>query len=307
MARKKESNKIVIAKSPNRRPYGAKLCFLVEDHIDFSLHAETSLIIASDIIIKIKPSKNETNPGFHKWELFVDAFSTAGEAEGFGLKVAFGLLWSAVKHGYAARLIYSTPLPCIVYDRTPKPGSTGLYASTTATLNFTYKVEGLTVPLDEILSITHPLNPNLLVAIELFTSAKLETTERSKFVSLVSAIEPLAKQFKYEDEALTGLIKEFKLQAKNSQISPKIKDSIIGRLDQLKIESVSQAIRRLIKDRLPEDQESLDIIEEAYSLRSKILHEGATDADLSLKSHEVETVLKKLISEYVADLKSPAT
>jgi hypothetical protein len=42
-----------------------------------------------------------------------------------------------------------------------------------------------------------------------------------------------------------------------------VKDSLIGRIDQLKTESVSKAIRRVIKEKLPDDQSSLQIIEEA--------------------------------------------
>ncbi len=58
----------------------------------------------------------------------------------------------------------------------------------------------------------------------------------------------------------------------------------------------------MIKEKLPDDKESLEIIEEAYGLRSKILHEGATDADLQKKGNEVERVIKSIIEKHVDEL-----
>jgi hypothetical protein len=49
----------------------------------------------------------------------------------------------------------------------------------------------------------------LLVSMELFTSAKLETTDRAKFVGLVSAFEPLAQSEAYGNPELEKLVDNF--------------------------------------------------------------------------------------------------
>jgi len=299
MSRKKENNRIVIRTSIIRRPYGAKLTLLLEDNRKFKIDAECSLLVSPEIIINIKPSNALPYLDASCWDICVDGFATAGEAELYGLKVAFGFLWGAVRSQYSARLIYHTPLPCIVYDRNK---SSGMSMSASSTVSMEYGIKNVIKPLDEIISSKKELDHRLLVAVEIFTSAKLETTERSKFVGLISAIEPLAFQEKYKDPELDSLIKNFKSQIDLSSLDQPLKDSLKGRIDQLKVESVSKAIRRMIKEKLPGDNDSLQIIEEAYGLRSKILHEGATDADLQQKSQEVEGVIKILIEKYVQDL-----
>ena len=294
MSYKKENERDVIANSVKRRPYGVKLTLLIEDNRILRIDGECCLLISPELILTIKP-KNMGTKG-NLFEVQIDGFSTAGEAEKFGLKVAFGFLWFAVKSQYSARLIYHTPLPCSVYDRSSIEGTSFKVYATASVL---YPVESIIEPLDQIIMSNKNIDQRLLIAIELFTSAKLETTERSKFIGLVSALEPLAKQEKYEDEELKKLIKNFKQQIKSSNLDQQLKNSLDGRIDQLKLESVSKAIRRMVKEKLPGDNESIKIIENAYGLRSKILHEGATDADLQQKSNEVERVIKFIIEKHI--------
>jgi hypothetical protein len=302
MARKRENNRIVIHTSERRRPYGAKLTLLLEDDRDFKIDGECTLLITPEIVIRIKPANEHFYMNKSCWDVYIDGFSTAGEAEKCGLKVALGFLWGAFKNKYSARLLYHTPLPCVVYDRTV---SKGLSLSAHCTVSMSYGVKNIIKPLDEIISSKNEFDQRLLIAIEIFTAAKLETTERSKFVNLVSSIEPLAAQKKYEDDELLKLLKDFKSQIKSLSLESSIRDSLIGRIDHLKTESVSKAIRRVIKEKLPNDQSSLEIIEEAYGLRSRILHEGATDADLQQKSIEVESVIRSLIEQFIHDALKP--
>jgi hypothetical protein len=63
----------------------------------------------------------------------------------------------------------------------------------------------------------------------------------------------------------------------------------------------SKAIRRLISDKLHGDADALATIDEAYNIRSRILHDGATDADLEMKGREVEAVVRRVFEQAVAD------
>ena len=282
----------IIYASKKRRPYGVKLKFLLQEHYDFQLDGACNLLVTKGLILEVIPENDNPHLKGYCIKVTVDGFATAGEAEQAGLKVALGLLWSAVSKQYSARLLYNTPLPCSVYDRNT---SQGLVARGYATVSMSYGLEALTDPLDEILESELPVDPKLLIAVEIFASAKLETTERAKFVGLVSSLEPLSTQEKYEIEELNCLIRSFKNEIENSGLDLSLKKSLKGRIEQLKIESVSRSIKRMVKEKLPDDNNSLELIEDAYKLRSKILHEGATDADLEQKTREVENIIKTLI------------
>jgi len=73
----------------------------------------------------------------------------------------------------------------------------------------------------------------------------------------------------------------------------KVKASLNERLKQFEKESIRQALLRTIRETLPGDS-PVKTIDEAYSLRSKMLHEGVTDPYLDRKTHEVESILRRL-------------
>lgn len=292
MSNKVQVERNTIYTSKNRRPYGVKLKFILQEYYDFQLEAACTLLVAKGLIFEISPENENPHLKGYCIKVVVDGFATAGEAEQVGLKVALGLLWSAVSKNYSARLLYKTPLPCTVYDRN---ASRSTIVGGYGTVSISYGLDALTGPLNQILESESVVNPKLLVAVEIFASAKLETTERAKFVGLVSSLEPLSTQEKYEIEELNALINNFKQEIENSELDVSLKNSLKGRIEQLKIESVSRSIRRMVKKKLPNDKKSLELVEYAYGLRSKILHEGATDADLEQKTIEVESVIKNLI------------
>ena len=142
----------------------------------------------------------------------------------------------------------------------------------------------------------------LLVSMELFTSAKLETSDRAKFVGLVSALEPLAQQEPYANQELEKLVNSFVNQLTDTSIPDNIKRSVEGRIRDLKKESISQAIQRIVQESsIPanEKEEAVSIIKEAYKIRSKILHEGARYTDLEQKSNEIENIIRQIYSHHL--------
>ena len=300
--KKKKKKEIgVITTSPSRRPYGAKITLLLEPHTFFDIDGECTFLVEPKITLRIKPKELPHIKDSKSWEVFVEGFSSATEAEQMGLKVAMGFLWVAIQGRYSARLLYAAPLPCTVYDRTISLGLTGsVYGIVTTSKGISNIVD----PLNIVLSSKNDIDPRLLVALEIFASARLETTERAKFVGIVSAIEPLAIQEKCENIELKKLLASFNEQLNSLDIKQSHKNSLQGRIRQLSLESVSSAIKKLVEKCLPNDTNSLETIVEAYGLRSKILHEGTTDADLHLKSRSVEEVIKKILEVKINQFKS---
>lgn len=301
MARKKEPERHVISTSTKRRPYGVKLSLLLESSTKLNIAGECSLLVAPDYLLRIRPSKSNSHSSpsdSQCWDVLVEGFATAGEAEQAGLKVSMGFLWAAVSGQYALRLLYHTPLPCSVYDRTK---SGGMLFSGSATITIGRNINNVIEPLNKIVSSKPPVDQRLLVALELFASAKMETTERSRFVGIVSSLEPLARQKKYDNQELERLITVYKEELSESSMDQDLKDSLRNKIESLRIESISKAIRRLVGDKLPSDSDALATIEEAYGIRSRILHEGATDADLETKGREAEAVIRRVFEEVVAE------
>lgn len=300
MARKKEREQEIITISPNRRPYGVRLALLLETGTKFNIGGDCVLLTSQGYIVRLIPNTTEPDllrlPNHQCWDILVEGFSTAGEAEQVGLKVALGLLWGAVSRQFAARLLYATPLPCSVYDRTK---SKGLTFSGHATIEVGLGLAGIVEPLESIISSKSPADLKLLIAIELFTSSRLETTARSRFVGMVSSLEPLADQQKYENPDLDKLISSFQDQLNNSAIPADINNILKNKIDSLRMESISAAIRRLVRQLLPNEPESSEIIDEAYNIRSRILHNGATDSDLELKGREIEVVIRSIFDELI--------
>lgn len=305
MARKKESERQVISAFKNRRPYGVKLSLLLEESTKLNIDGECSLLITPGYVLKMAPSKSSPTfspSGSQCWDVLVEGFATAGEAEQVGLKVSMGFLWAAVSRQYSLRLLYHTPLPCSVYDRTK---GSGRHKSCRVSLTVGENINNVFEPLNRIISSSKQADQKLLVAMELFASARMETTERSRFVGIISSIEPLACQRKYDNEELTRLISVFQEELSESSMDQELKDSLRNKIDNLRIESISKAIRRLVAEKLPGDVDALAIIDEAYGIRSRILHDGATDADLEIKGREAEAVIRRLFEEILADFALP--
>jgi hypothetical protein len=285
----------IIANNIDRRPYGAKVNILLGNTDQFRIDGESCLILGNDLIVRLIPKKYKQF-GFQEITAYIEGFATASAAEETGLKFAMSVLWTAVSLKCPLRLEYHTPLPCLVYDRTSKNEGLESFLHVMSI----YEISGITKLLEQTFTSDILIDKTLLISMEIFAAARLEATERTRFVGLVSALEPLAQQKKLENPDLEQIVQEALNKVKESSDIPEnIKPSIQGRIRDLKRESVSQAIYRLIRTHLPGDERALNIIKEAYDIRSKILHEGSTDADLREKSEKIENIIRRIYSEIV--------
>jgi len=297
MSKKKPEPRQIIDESPNRRPYGAKVGIILDVGDELGFNDEACLLVDDDkSIVRISPLQDESQLGRQqpqKLDVYVEGFATAGEAEQKGLKLSLALLWAAVSRKHPLRLDYHTPRPCMVYDRIQESGSGCM---TSASLTVAMDSSRMVELVKEIFSANIDVDEKLLVSMELFASARLETTERARFVGLVSSLEPLAQQKAYDNPELKQLVESFVEQLKTTSIPEDIKSSLNGRINGLKNESITQAIKRLVKENFPENPDAVSTVEEAYKIRSKILHEGAFDADLAQKSNEIEDIIRQIYS-----------
>ena len=140
---------------------------------------------------------------------------------------------------------------------------------------------------------------------EIFCAARLESSQRARFLALVSALEPLAQTeglgsdvSSFVDECLNALRSE-------SVIAPKIKDRLKSRLGGLRDESIGQALERLVRENIPTNTDAPGVIKDAYELRSQLIHNGVPadlDVDLEFEGRAVAAVIRDI---YASLLKQP--
>jgi hypothetical protein len=115
----------------------------------------------------------------------------------------------------------------------------------------------------------------LRLAVDVFLSSSLEGSRRGLFLSRVTVLEILAERQPVAQEVV-ALIERWQAEvtelAGQGQIDVDRANSLRGRLEDLRRESIRRAIRTLVADALgDEDARKAD---ELYSLRSGHLHEG---------------------------------
>jgi hypothetical protein len=130
---------------------------------------------------------------------------------------------------------------------------------------------------------TRHLTEKQVLASEIYASSFFDISPRSRFITLVTAVEALLERPKRPD-VVEELVEEFKAKTQLPNIDEQTKNSIIGSLGDLKRESITQAGRtlagRLIPNELFDGQSSADFFTRCYDLRSQILHRGKIEDEL---------------------------
>jgi Apea-like HEPN len=176
-------------------------------------------------------------------------------------------------------------------------GSGGFGLTVAASGKLTSPISNLVSIADEVFSQNRLVDKKLLVSMELFAAARMEATPRARFVSLVSAVEPLLKQDRINSPTLEEAIRNTQsLIGQADDLDEVTKDSLNSRLGELRRESISQSLRRLVAMHFPNSCHAATIARQAYDTRSKILHDGDTITDLDEIAAEFEDLLRKIYS-----------
>jgi len=140
-----------------------------------------------------------------------------------------------------------------------------------------------------------------VLASEIYASSFFDISPRSRFITLVTAVEALLEPLKRSNE-VEVLVEEFKAETGQSTLDQSTKDSIIGSLERLKHQSIAQAGRmlagQLIPNELFDGQSSADFFTRCYELRSQILHRGKIEdesMDVLALANIMEGFVAKLI------------
>lgn len=237
--------------------------------------------------------------GLKRLTASVDAFKSASDAERGGMRFVGALLWVAVAKKISIAVETRTGVfPFSVRDRNQ---SGGLSARAELTVTRAITLEQIATLARTAYDNAKDLSDSVVTSLEFFASSRMEATERSRFISLVVALEALSVQrdhaatFPELPDFLDGLATQlrtapFLTESKHDAV----RESLTGRVKQLRHESVSHAIRRTIGPHVKEDKETVRFIVDAYTTRSKILHEGMSEPELHVMRTRLEEVMREL-------------
>lgn len=282
----------VIVGQPNKRPYGARVRIHVQTSGALGGAEEVCVPLPSGAFLTIEPTHKAQWEGGKKYVITLEGFATAAAAEAAGRRLVQALLWMAVSTDVPLKLEYLTYEPASVFERERSSGSTCIsYAevSTAPTVVF--------AELHDAYALLAEPDEKLLLSMEIFCAARLESSQRATFLALVSALEPLAREASL-GIAVTAFVDQCVQQLRsNADIPPELKASLEGRLCQLRQESIRQALKRLARDALPNQPEASRLIDDAYALRSQLIHNGVPadlDVDLERESQVVSRTIRAL-------------
>jgi len=139
------------------------------------------------------------------------------------------------------------------------------------------------------------------LASEIYTSSFFDTSARSRFITLVTAVEALLEPSKRSTEVQT-LVDGFEAATMQTIKNVRNKDSILGSLSWLRYQSIGQAGRELANRLLPNELfdglSSADFFTCCYDLRSSLLHSG-TAADKSVDTSQLANVMETFVNHLI--------
>ncbi len=137
------------------------------------------------------------------------------------------------------------------------------------------------------------------LASEIYASSFFDVSALSRFITLVTAVEALLDPLKRSDE-VEALVKEFIAKTQQSTVDKLTRESIIGSLNRIRYQSISQAGRtlahRFIPNELFKGQSSAAFFARSYDLRGQIVHDGKI-ADEKLNIRDVANVMETFVAQ----------
>jgi hypothetical protein len=146
------------------------------------------------------------------------------------------------------------------------------------------------------------------LAVELYCASLFDASSRSRFITLITAVEALLEQVRRPSEVQV-LVDEMVTKAKSLRIEVSAKPVVISSIERLRNESIGEAGRllvgRLLGDRQYGGMKAVSFFKVSYKLRSEIVHTGEP-AERGVDLLELGAALHELVHDLLmADLNLP--
>ena len=230
--------------------------------------------------------------GGRKYTLKLEGFPTAAAAEAAARRLVQAVLWMAISSDAPLRLDYASYDPFTVFERMRSDG-----ARVEAYGEAYYHPDMVFEEITEAYARFVKPDPKLLLSMEIFAGARLEASDRARFLAVVSALEPLA-----DEQPLGGSVNRFVASClaelkRVPDLATDIRASLEGRVLGLRTESIRQSVKRVVRQALSDRPDAAEAIDEAYALRSQIIHTGRPadlDVDLERELRMVSGIIRQI-------------
>ena len=290
----KEEREIIVGQ-PNKRPYGVKVRIHRQTGGAMGHVESVSVPLSTGAFLNIAPARTAPWEGGKKFVLTLEGFPTATSAEAAGRRLVQALLWMSISTDFPLRLEYQSYEPAAVFERNRSDG-----VSVSAFGETGYAPEIVLGELQDAYDSLEAPDDKLLLSMEIFCAARMEASQRAIFLAVVSALEPLATEAEYGEPVREFVSDCVTLLQASSQVPENVRRSLEGRLLQLRSESIRQALRRVVREVLPNEADATQIVDAAYALRSQIIHTGAPvdlDVDLERETRTTSAVIRKIYAK----------
>jgi hypothetical protein len=211
----------------------------------------------------------------HHHDALLVAFAASRVGVDFGLRAAkgvfthYGIKWAEEQFGIR---ILNNVHGLMVYESEPSPRFLEFSATPVVGVNSDNFVKNL----NTAIKAQPVLNERELVAFTLFNASFFQPTADSRFILLVMAIEAIIEPQKRGSDSV-ALIQTLIHETKSSNLGPNEKNSVIGSLRWLRKESINQAGKRLVAERLGLETKfdklsPADFFAKCYQIRSNLVH-----------------------------------
>ncbi len=119
------------------------------------------------------------------------------------------------------------------------------------------------------------------LALELYGLSNFESSDRARFLILITCVEALCTREPRAGEQLK-VISSLVQVIQKAVLSPSERESLLSVLGEARFESIGKACRRLVKGYLGENAKKR--FQELYDLRSTILHTGTCSSRVNIES-----------------------
>ena len=287
-----QEERAIILGQPGKRPYGARVRIHVQTSGAVGYAEQVCVSLPTGAFLSIEPMRTAPWEGGKKFTVTLEGFPTAASAEAAGRRLVQALLWTAISTDSPLRLEYFTYEPASVFERNR---STGATCEGYAEVGHSPAV--VFGELHDAYALLPEPDEKLLLSMEIFCAARLKLSQRAVFLALVSALEPLAREAYLGAEVAAFVDDCISRLRASSSIPSGLEASLEGRLRHLGHESIRQALRRLAHETLPSQPDAAQAIDDAYALRSQIIHSGVPadlDVDLERESREISTIIRAM-------------
>jgi hypothetical protein len=281
-------------------PYSVHIALKLGSNVE--LHVDSDIIIPFAQLYTLKISARPSTPRetanyIKRVSINLDAFASAREAENVGKNLTIAILWFAISKGVTVAFEkWAGIYPFTVRDRTQSMGD---IAQAEGRGYFKIDPREFISIAEAAIEKEREVAPNILMSMSFLASARMETTEQARFIGIMTALEALSEQVDYGEE-VGNLLVELASQLEANPLlagteKSQLRSSLSSRMKQLRQESVRQAILRIVRQHIS-DQETIKWVDQAYGIRSKILHEGLIVPELHLVTNRLEGIVRHILA-----------